>query len=76
MISPEEKKILSEMSKSQYGIILKRYFAEELENLSDITQTKSWEETLGKQFAVGVIKRLISFMEEKKAIEQKKNQYE
>lgn len=75
MISVEHKKLLSELKHTQYGVALKIFLESELEELSDITTSKTWQETVGRQKAVRMIRRLFSFMEEKKTTDKTKNQY-
>ena len=76
MITPEQKKTLEDLGKSQYGFVLKLFLEEKLKDIGDITTLKSWEEAQGRKHATLLIKELFSFMEEKNIVEKSKNQYE
>jgi len=76
MLSTEYKKILGELGKSGFGTALKTYLNEELSEVGDITKSKSWEETQGRQFNVKFIKKLLSLLEGKKVELKKKINYE
>lgn len=75
MITPEEKKELSGLKHTSFGRALVAYLTDEMNDLNDITTPKSWEETQGRQYAVKVIRKLFSFMEDKKPKGKGKNQY-
>jgi hypothetical protein len=75
MISPEEKEILAAMKDSQFGVALKKYLGEKQAELNDISTTASWEETLGRKYALKVITDLFSIMEYKKPVDKGKNLY-
>jgi DNA topoisomerase IA len=75
MITPENKKLLEQLKTSPYGRALNEYLQENLQEILDIRSTKSWEETLGRQFAAKVITDLFSMMEEKPLVDKKKNMY-
>lgn len=76
MLTPEEKKILADMDNTPYGVVLKKFLNIKLENLKDVTLAKSWEETLGKQQAVLVLKDLFSFMEVKDSTPPARTKYD
>lgn len=56
------RKLLEEMFLSPYGKALKDFLDEELKELTDVKNCKSWEDTLGRKHAEGVIKKLFSFI--------------
>lgn len=76
MITPEQRKLLSEISNTSYGKALLTYLDYSLAELKDITKTKSWDETLGRQYAVKYIEDLFAMMREKKVNPPKTSQYE
>ncbi len=76
MINPESKKLLQGMSKTQYGKALKDFLDEEVSDIGDITKVESWEETLGRKYALKLIKKLFSFLEEKTVASKSKSTYE
>ena len=56
------RKLLDEMFQSPYGAALKAYLDEELKDLTDVKNCKSWEDTLARQYAEGVVHKLFSFI--------------
>ncbi len=76
MINAETKKVLADLGKSGFGNALKNFLQDELEDIGDITKSKSWEETQGRQFNVKFIKKLLSLLEGKKVEIKKKINYE
>lgn len=75
MINPEYRQLLLDLKKTSYGVALKAFLDEELGNISDITTCETWEETLGRKYAIKLLNKLSSLMEEKKTTEKGKNQY-
>lgn len=75
-ITEEQKKSLSEMKNTPYGRALMAYLDEELLELRDITKTKSWEETLGRKFAVETIKKLFAFISQDVNPKKEKTRYD
>ena len=67
--------ILNGMATTQYGQALKVLLDEELKELGDVENATSWDDTLGRQHAVKIIKRLFVFMEPKKKVDKSQNQY-
>ena len=57
MISPDQRKILNDLGKTQYGFALRKYLKEKYEKINDITSVTTWEETLGRQYALKLLKR-------------------
>lgn len=56
------RKLLEEMFQSPYGVALKAFLDEEMKELTDVKNCKSWEDTLGRQHAEGIINKLFSFI--------------
>ena len=75
MITPQSIKLLEELSRTQHGRALREFLDEKYVEIGNIMESKSWEETLGRQFALNLLKDLFAFMEEKKHTEKTKNQY-
>jgi len=76
MIKPETKKLLVDLGQNVYGKALKEFLDNELDTLKNIVETKSWEETLGRQYAVKLIEKLFGFMKDAEIPVKTKNQYE
>jgi hypothetical protein len=76
MIKSETKKLLEELGRNQYGKALREFLNEKREEINDIRSSKSWEETLGRGFALELIDTLFVFMTEKKEVSRNKNNYE
>jgi hypothetical protein len=75
MISPESRKLLEELGKTQFGRALIEYLNDEMEEIADVRNSKTWEETLGRQIALGVIDKLFTFMVERNVVDKSKNRY-
>jgi hypothetical protein len=75
MLSPHTRELLSQLATSAHGRALKEYLDEKYETINDVTSCQNWEHTVGKQIALGVLKEIFSFLEEKKAVDKLPNQY-
>jgi hypothetical protein len=75
MITAENKQLLEQLKNSPYGRALEDYLKQNLGEILDIRTSKSWEETLGRQFAAKLIEDLFEGMTERPIAEKKKNQY-
>lgn len=62
MIAPETKRLLSEITTTPHGRALVEYLETAFEELNDVRECKSWEETLGRQFAMEYLKDLFSIL--------------
>lgn len=76
MITPQEKEILSQLPHTQFGVVLKKYLTEELEDIKDVTKSESWDDALARKKAVKVIEKLFNFMGEIKKVDKEKKVYE
>lgn len=65
MITQENRQLLSEMKNTNYGKALKNFLDDKYEEMNNVATCKSWEETLGRAFAVKILDDLFSFMKEK-----------
>lgn len=75
MITPENRELLEGLRNTNYGKALKELLDEKLEEIGNIKSCKSWEETLGRQYALKLIDDIFSFMKEKVVISNK-NRYD
>jgi hypothetical protein len=78
MLTPDQKRLLSDLRHSNYGKVLSAYLEEKYKDIGDITTISGdniAEETLGRKYALKVLKEIFSFMEEKRSVEKGKNQY-
>ena len=75
-MKPETKKMLHELSKTNYGKVLREFLDVHYASIGNIMDSKSWEEVLGRKFALTMLKELFSFMEDKKIGGVDRNQYE
>ena len=57
---PNELKLLAN---SDSGKVLIEFLDDQIKQMTDITKMKTWEEVLGKQEAVKILKELFSFLE-------------
>ena len=75
MQKPERRQLLEELSRSMQGQALQSYLHEKYEEIGDITKCTSWEDALGRKYALQTLKELFYFIEEKKKEERTPNQY-
>ena len=71
----DNKKLLSELSRTSYGRALQEYLDEHFNELKDVSNAKSWDDTLARQQAVRILKNLFYFMEEKKTSDKQKTTF-
>lgn len=75
MITPESRKLLSELTHTNYGKALREFLDERCNEIGDISKCKTWEETQGRKFALDLIKDLFVFMDKKDVVDNGKNSY-
>ena len=51
-----------DLPNSHFGKALEEYLAEEIERMVDVTTAKDWNEVLGRQEAVKIIKKIFRFL--------------
>ena len=57
------RKIIQEdLPNSHFGTALEEYLKEEIEKMVDITTAVKWEEVLGRQEAVKILKKVFRFL--------------
>jgi len=61
----EQRQLLESMRLTNYGQALQAILSEKKEELNNVSTCKSWEETLGRKYAVDLIDDIFSFMKEK-----------
>lgn len=76
MLTPEEKIMLTDLSTMPHGLVLQKLIKSEIADLKDVTTAKNWEETLGKQYAVKTLEKIISYIEADKPTKTPKISYE
>lgn len=76
MTKQKRTELLLNLSKTAYGSALRDYLEEKTDEIKDISNVDSWEETIGKRTALTVLKDLFKFLEEKPLKKEKdKNEY-
>lgn len=75
MISKEQKKILEELGRSHFGRVLREYLEEKSKEIGDIRRAASWEDTLGRRYALDLIRDLFSVMEEREVTQRMGSDY-
>ena len=50
------------LAKSDFGKVLMNFLDEEIKEMTDITKIKDYDELLGKQEAVKILRKLFSFL--------------
>jgi len=61
MIKQEEK--LKQLAESDFGLVLIEFLDDQIEQMGDISKIKTFEELVGKQEAVKILKELFGFLE-------------
>lgn len=57
------KKIIQvDLPNSHFGKALEEYLADEIQRMCDITTATKWEEVLGRQEAVKILKKVFRFL--------------
>lgn len=65
MISEQTKKILSEIHATPYGRALEEFIEDQLTEFNKVQLCKSWDEVLGKQYAILSFEKLFSYIRPK-----------
>jgi len=66
MTKEERNKRLENLARSEYSKALLEFLQEKINIMSDINTVKNWEELVGKQEAVKILKEIFRFLETKK----------
>lgn len=63
MKKEDKDRLLKQLSKSSEGIALKEYLEETINKMTDIFTITSYEELIGKQIAIKLIKETFRFLD-------------
>lgn len=74
-MTQNEKQILNDLGRTNFGQALRVYLEEKKREIGDISASTSWEDTKARQLALKLIKELFAFMEDKVSIDKMKNPY-
>ena len=74
-LDPRNRELLQQLATSAHGKALKDFLDEKYAIINDVTTCTSWEHTVGKQLALGVLKEVFAFLEEKKTVDRNPSQY-
>jgi len=75
MIKSEIKEILEGINATPFGRALQAFLDDKLEELNNVQNCTSWEDTLGRKHATKVLEDLFSLMKIQKSKVASKNQY-
>lgn len=75
IIEPDIKEKLEQLNNTPYGIAIKVYLGKAREEINDVKTMSTFDELLGRKYALKYIDELFSFMGEKKVETRSKNQY-
>ena len=67
--------MLNELPNTAHGQALGLYLREKYEEMNSVENCKTWEETLGKQYAIKLLKEMFKFMKPDTIIIKSKNPY-
>lgn len=76
MTKEERKKQLLALNGTIYGEALKEELKEQIAYIESVRDTKSWEETQGRKFALKVLEDIFAYLIDKKTNQRNGNQYE
>ncbi len=75
MLDPRNKELLQQLATSAHGKALKDFLNERYTAINDVTNCKNWEDAVGRQYALILLKEIFSFLEEKKTVDRTPSQY-
>lgn len=75
MPKEERKKLLETLSVTSQGRALREFLEEKIDEIKDVENCTSWEDTLGRKHAVRVLRELFSSLSDKKEEKRTPNQY-
>lgn len=75
IIDKNTEDTLKQMSKTIYGQALISYLDQARKELDSVSKTRTFDELLGKQYAIKVIDDLFVFMGDREVSTKPKNQY-
>lgn len=70
-----DKELLEDLKNSPFVQLIKDYLNEQIEKMNEISTHKNWEEVLGKQYAVKILKDFIKLLDNKEGKQKINNQY-
>lgn len=74
-MTPDQKKLLEELGRTQFGAALQAFLNSELSTIEDVNSAKSWDEVLGNQKASKLVRKLFSFMQDRPVLDKSKMPY-
>jgi len=75
MLTKQYRDILDGIKTTQYGRALQEFLEDEKSKLNNVKTLESWDEALGRKYAVEIIDKMFAFVLEKKADDTSRNQY-
>ncbi len=75
MPKEERKKLLETLSATAHGRALRDFLEEKIDEIKDVENCTSWEDTLGRKYAVKMLREILSFLSDKKEDKRTPNQY-
>lgn len=67
--------MLSQLSTMAHGRALRSLIEEEIDGLKDLESINTLEDALGRKMAARTLRRIFSFLEDKKPVDKTPNQY-
>jgi hypothetical protein len=67
----EKRKLLQELWKLNHGKVLREYLDDKIKELTNVKNCISWEDTLGRQYALRILNELFSFDKEPSEVQPK-----
>lgn len=74
-MTEDQKKLLNDLKNSPYGRALLAFLKEEYDKINDVDKIESWDDALGRKYALKTLKKLFSFIEDNHQPRSNNNQY-
>jgi hypothetical protein len=75
MISPEARKLLEELGKTNFGQALREFLDDELKSIDTVDGVTTLDEALGRDKAVKLIRKIFSFLDKDKKVDKPRTSY-
>jgi hypothetical protein len=75
MIKQESRILLKELGTLNHGRALRELLDQEMEKINDITTCESWDEAIGRKYAILLIKEIFMAIEPERETKKRTNTY-
>jgi hypothetical protein len=75
MTQEEKQTLLAELAKSAYGEALREHIADALEEVGDVSNCTSWDDTLGRKLSKDFLTKTFFFLDKNETTKTQRTQY-